>query len=125
MASVAVIAHGRKTFGDGLAELRRRLDAEVGSDVLWHEVEKSRKARKAAKRCLEAGVDLILVWGGDGTVQRVVDATAGSGVTLGILPAGTANLLAHNLGIPIDLDGALDVALHGARRDLDVGVING
>ena len=125
MAPVAVIAHGRKTFGNGLAELRRRLDAEVGTDVLWHEVAKSRKAPKAAKRCLEAGADLILVWGGDGTVQRVVDATAGSGVTLGILPAGTANLLAHNLGIPIDLEGALDVALHGSRRDLDVGVING
>ena len=125
MTSVAVIAHGRKTFGDGLAELRRRLDAEVGGDVLWHEVEKSRLAPKVAKRCLEAGADLILVWGGDGTVQRVVDTVAGSGVTLGILPAGTANLLAHNLGIPIDLDGALDVALHGARRDLDVGVVNG
>ena len=97
---MAVIAHGRKTFGDGLGELRRRLDAEVGTDVLWHEVAKSRKAPKAVKRCLEAGVDLILVWGGDGTVQRVIDATAGSGVTLGILPAGTANLLAHNLGIP-------------------------
>jgi diacylglycerol kinase (ATP) len=125
MTSVAVIAHGGKTFGDGLAELRRRLDAEVGTDVLWYEVEKSRKAPKAAKRCLDAGADLILVWGGDGTVQRVVDAVAGSGVTLGILPAGTANLLAHNLGIPLDLDGALDVALHGARRDLDVGVVNG
>ena len=73
----------------------------------------------------QAGADLIFVWGGDGTVQRVVDTVAGSDVTLAILPTGTGNLPANNLGIPIDLEGALEVALHGARQDLDVGVING
>jgi len=125
MTSVAVIAHVGKSLGGGLPELRRRLDADVGTDTMWFEVEKSRMAPKAAKRCLDGGADLILVWGGDGTVQRVVDTVAGSGVELGILPAGTANLLATNLGIPIDLSGALDVALHGSRRALDVGVING
>ena len=125
MTSVAVVAHAGKTLGGGLAELRRRLEADLGADPLWFEVEKSRMAPNAVKRCLKAGADLILVWGGDGTVQRVVDTVAGSDVTLGILPAGTGNLLANNLGIPIDLKGALEVALHGARQDLDVGVING
>ena len=125
MTSIAVIAHARKTLDGGLPELRRRLETDIGAEVLWHEVEKSRMAPKAAKRCLAAGADLILVWGGDGSVQRVVDTVAGSGVTIGIIPAGTANLLATNLGVPISLEGALDVALHGARRDLDVGVING
>jgi diacylglycerol kinase (ATP) len=125
MTSIAVIAHAGKTLGGGLPELRRSLAADIGSEVPWFEIEKSRMAPSAAKRCLQGGADLILVWGGDGTVQRVVDTVAGSGVTLGILPAGTANLLATNLGIPIDLQGALAVALHGGRRDLDVGVING
>lgn len=125
MTSLAVIAHAGKSLGGGLPELRERLQTSVGADVMWCEVEKSRMAPKAAKRCLKADADLILVWGGDGTVQRVVDTVAGSGVTLGIIPAGTANLLATNLGIPIDLEGALDVALHGGRRDLDVGVVNG
>ena len=125
MTSIAVVAHAGKTLGGGLTELRRRLEAGLGADPLWLEVEKSRMAPKAAKRCLKAGADLILVWGGDGTVQRVVDTVAGSDVTLAILPAGTGNLLANNLGIPIDLEGALEVALHGARQDLDVGVING
>lgn len=125
MTSLAVIAHARKTLGGGLPELRRRLEADMGVEPAWYEVEKSRMAPKAAKRCLADGAELILVWGGDGTVQRVVDTVAGSAVTLGILPAGTANLLATNLGIPIDLEGALDVALHGAHLDLDVGVING
>jgi diacylglycerol kinase family enzyme len=44
---------------------------------------------------------------------------------MAILPAGTANLLATNLGIPIDLAAAIDVGLHGARRSIDVGVLNG
>jgi diacylglycerol kinase family enzyme len=65
------------------------------------------------------------VWGGDGTVQRCADVLAGSGATLAILPAGTANLLAHNLGIPIDLAEAVAVGLHGAHRTIDVGVVNG
>ena len=125
MTSIGVIAHAGKSLDGGLPELRRRLGSDVGTDTMWFDIEKSRMAPKAAKRCLDKGADLILVWGGDGTVQRVVDTVAGSAVTVGILPAGTANLLATNLGIPIDLAAALDIALHGSRRDLDVGVING
>src|SRR5688500_16979738 len=60
-------------------------------------------------------------------VQRCIDAVAnsGSGAALAILPAGTANLLATNLGIPPDLTRALRIGLRGLRRKLDVGVING
>lgn len=125
MTSIAVVAHAGKSLGGGLPELRRRLESDVGAETMWCEVDKSRMVPKAARRCLRGGAELILVWGGDGTVQRVVDTVAGSEVTLGILPAGTGNLLATNLGIPIDLQGALYVALHGARQDLDVGVVNG
>ncbi len=63
--------------------------------------------------------------GGDGTVQRCVDAVVGADVELALLPAGTANLLANNLRIPIDLEGALDVGFEGPTRQLDVGVVNG
>lgn len=125
MTSVAVVAHNGKSFGGGLPELRRLLAAAGVGDPLWFEVPKSKKSPKAVKRALDKGADLILVWGGDGMVQRVVDSVGDSGVTLGILPAGTANLFATNLGIPKDLPGALDVALHGARRPFDAGVING
>jgi diacylglycerol kinase (ATP) len=125
MTSVAVVAHNGKTFGGGLPELRRLLSAEGITDPLWFEVPKSKRSPKAVKRALDKGADVILVWGGDGMVQRVVDSVGNSGVTLGILPAGTANLFATNLEIPKDLPGALDVALHGVRRPFDVGVING
>jgi YegS/Rv2252/BmrU family lipid kinase len=124
MTRVAVVAHAGKTMGGGLGELRGLLAGEGVADPLWHEVPKSKKAPAAAKRAVEDGAGLILVWGGDGTVQRVVDSLAGSGVTIGVLPAGTANLFARNLGIPLDLAGALQVALHGVPQALDVGVVN-
>ena len=58
-------------------------------------------------------------------VQRCVDVVAGTGATMAILPAGTANLFASNLGIPKHIDAAVDVGLNGARRKLDVGRLNG
>ncbi len=58
-------------------------------------------------------------------VQRCVDALAGKPVTIAILPAGTANLLATNLGVPKSLCQAVEVGLRGRRRPLDVGVVNG
>jgi diacylglycerol kinase (ATP) len=122
---LAVIAHQKKTLGGGLKELRRLL-AEAGHrEPLWYEVPKSKKAPRAVERALEAGAELLLVWGGDGMVQRCIDALAGSSTALAILPAGTANLLATNLGIPPDLSRALNIGLRGPRRKLDVGVING
>jgi diacylglycerol kinase (ATP) len=65
------------------------------------------------------------VWGGDGTVQRCIDTMAGSDAALVILPAGTSNLLATNLGIPQDIEQAVSIGLHGERRKLDVGRFNG
>ncbi|WP_433363459.1 diacylglycerol/lipid kinase family protein [Streptosporangium sp. CA-115845] len=125
IGTVAVIAHQRKSFGGGLDELRRLLADEGVGELLWYEVPKSKKAPKKARKALKEGADLILVWGGDGTVQRCVDAIAGSGVTVGILPAGTANLFAQNLGIPEDLPKAVHVAFHGESRKLDLGKVNG
>jgi diacylglycerol kinase (ATP) len=74
---------------------------------------------------LKDGADLVFAWGGDGMVQRCVDVLAGSNVGLAIIPAGTANLFAGNLGIPKDIEGAVAVGLRGERRSLDVGRFNG
>ncbi len=126
MTTIAVIAHTGKSFGGGLDELRSVLAHEGIDDLLWYEVPKSRKAPKQARKALDKGAELIFVWGGDGMVQRCVDELAGETVTIAVLPAGTANLLASNLKIPKDdVAAAVDVGLHGRRRKLDVGVING
>ena len=126
MTGIAVVAHAGKTLGDGLLELRRELERLGYPDPVWHEVQKSKQAPKRIAAAVEAGADLIFVWGGDGMVQRSINALRKHpGVTIAILPAGTANLLATNLGIPKDLPAAVDIGLHGARRTLDVGSING
>jgi YegS/Rv2252/BmrU family lipid kinase len=125
MQTVAVVAHAGKSFGGGLGELREVLARAGIADPLWYEVTKSRKAPKYARRALTQGADVIFVWGGDGTVQRCIDAVAGTGAVLAILPAGTANLLATNLQVPADLTGAVQVGLHGDRRRLDTGSVNG
>jgi len=123
---VAVIAHSGKTLGGGLGELRRALARAGYGKPLWYEVPKSRKARKAVHRAVKKGARLIFVWGGDGMVQRCIDALAGNDdVDLAIVPAGTANLFATNLRIPKQIARAVRVGLHGARRRLDVGVVNG
>jgi YegS/Rv2252/BmrU family lipid kinase len=126
---VAVVAHRRKTLGGGLDELRRRLTDEGVDELLWYEVPKSRKAPKKVAKAIRAGVDLIVVWGGDGIVQRTVDVLArekgGRKIPLAIMPAGTGNLLAGNLGIPEDLPAAVDIAFRGRHRRLDVGRLGG
>jgi diacylglycerol kinase family enzyme len=125
VTSVGVVANASKRWDGGLAELRRILATYGIRDLPWHEVPKSKHVPERVEELLEQGVDLLYVWGGDGTVQRVIDVVAGRPVTLAILPAGTANLLATNLGLPDDLEACVRIGLDGARRDLDVGKVNG
>jgi diacylglycerol kinase (ATP) len=125
MTSVAVIAHSRKKLGGGLVELRRVLADAGVDDPAWFEVPKSKYAPDCVQEAIKGGADLLFVWGGDGIVQRCIDAVGDAPVVLAILPAGTGNLLARNLEIPIDLVQAVEVGLHGAHRTIDVGRVNG
>jgi diacylglycerol kinase (ATP) len=125
LPDVAVVAHSRKSLGGGLPELRKVLAREGVLAPLWYEVKKSRHAPEYARRAAGKGVDVVFVWGGDGTVQRCIDALAGSDTAVAILPAGTANLLAANLEIPADITQAVRIGLHGDRRRMDTGSVNG
>ena len=68
MKPIAVIAHAGKSFGGGLPELVELLDAS-GADVIWHEIDKSRQA-SAGPAGHRRRRRAVLIWGGDGTVQR-------------------------------------------------------
>lgn len=125
MSKVAVIAHAGKTFGGGLLELREELARQGVEDPLWGEVSKSKAAPAEVRNAIDAGAELIFVWGGDGMVQRCIDVIAGTDTALAIVPAGTANLLATNLEIPQDIEQAVAIGLRGERRKLDVGRFNG
>jgi len=123
--TIAVVAHRRKTLDGGLDELRRRISDFGVDQLLWHEVDKSRKAPKKVAALIKEKPDLLLVWGGDGMVQRALDVVAGTKVPVGIIPAGTGNLLATNLGIPHSLAESVDIAFHGRRHRIDLGKLDG
>lgn len=125
MTKVGVVAHSGKTLGDGLGALRSLLAAHGVDDPLWREVPKSKYMPRAVAEMVDAGVDLLFVWGGDGSVQQCIDSVDKADIALAILPAGTSNLFARNLGIPIDLEKAVEVGFTGKRRRLDVGQVNG
>lgn len=125
MTNVAVVARAGKTFGGGLDELRLVLTKAGFPNPLWYDIPKSRLVGKYSRRAMSKGADVIFVWGGDGTVQRCIDAVAGTKAVIAILPAGTANLFATNLNIPKDISKAVEIGLHGDRRSFDTGIANG
>jgi YegS/Rv2252/BmrU family lipid kinase len=92
---------------------------------LWLETTPEETGAAQARQAVLDGVDLVIAAGGDGTVTACASGVAGSQVPLGIVPAGTGNLLALNLGIPLDLDRALEVSLTGEDRQVDLGMANG
>jgi diacylglycerol kinase family enzyme len=94
----------------------------AGVEPLWLETTRDDAGREAAERAVAAGAELVAVAGGDGTVRAAAAGLHGSGAAMAVLPAGTGNLFALNLGIPHRLDEAVEVALTGRRHQVDVGV---
>jgi diacylglycerol kinase family enzyme len=110
-------------------EFRRIVDEALTSrgldDSLWLETTEDDAGHMMAKRAIQETVDLVVVAGGDGTVRVVCAELARSGIPVAVLPAGTGNLLARNLGIPLDLYAALAALLDGTERRIDSVQVEG
>lgn len=78
-----------------------------------------------AAAAVREGASLVVVCGGDGTVRAAADRLAGTGTALAVVPCGTGNLLARNLGLPAKPAEALAAALSGSERRIDLGRIEG
>jgi YegS/Rv2252/BmrU family lipid kinase len=100
-----------------------RAKEESWGRTMWLETTIDDAGQELARRAVEKGVDLVIAAGGDGTVRAVSEGLRGTGIPLGIVPAGTGNLLARNLAIPLSsVEAAIRVAFTGVERSIDVGI---
>lgn len=111
-----------------LASLRDVVASEASAagwaEPLWFETSVEDVGQGATGSALDAGVDLIVVAGGDGTVRAVAEALRGTKTPMALLPSGTGNLLARNLELTLDdVPGSVAAAFHGVDRPVDLGVI--
>ncbi|MHA6719566.1 diacylglycerol/lipid kinase family protein [Sphingomonas sp. RS6] len=111
--------HGQDWFDRACARFR---ESDVPIDA--HAVSEPERLDAVLDKALARKPELVILGGGDGTMSGLVDRLVGTGATLGVLPLGTANSFARSLGLPLDVDGAIDAILHGRKRRIDLGMID-
>jgi diacylglycerol kinase family enzyme len=120
---VAFIANPTKP---GVPELRdaavRACAARYLPEPMWLDTTEGDPGIGQAREAVRRGAQVVIAVGGDGTVRAVAEGLAGTQAAMGLIPQGTGNLLARNLGLPInDVDDLLRIALTGRDRPIDVG----
>ncbi|MCP2032530.1 diacylglycerol kinase family enzyme [Okibacterium sp. HSC-33S16] len=108
-------------------EVRRQVDAAAAAagwgPSFWFETTVEDPGRGVTRRAVAAGTDMVIAAGGDGTVRSVAEGLRDSRVPLALLPRGTGNLLARNLGLPISSTAdAIAIAFEGTTRFIDLGI---
>ncbi|HYJ81538.1 MAG TPA: diacylglycerol kinase family protein [Allosphingosinicella sp.] len=122
-AVLIVNAHSRKgqaLFAESAAKLRAAGIELTGA----HAIRDPRKLVPTVKEAVRSGAPMVIVGGGDGSLSYTVDEVVDRDCVFALLPLGTANSFARTLGIPLDLDGAIEVIATGQRRRIDLGMIN-
>ena len=119
-----LIIHGSRADNADLreaAEWARSLGHRVRAQVTWEPDD----ARRFAAAAVARGTDAVIAVGGDGTLNEALNGVLGSDVPLGVLPLGTANDFARQIGVPDDPRAALALLLEQEPRRIDVGMLNG
>ncbi|HVJ01527.1 MAG TPA: diacylglycerol kinase family protein [Sphingomonas sp.] len=122
-ARAAMVVNTRSRRGQQWFERACARFETLGFAVDAHAVTDPAELPAATERALASRPELLILGGGDGTISSLVDLMVGSKVRLGVLPLGTANSFARSLGIPLDIDGAVETIVHGRPRRIDLGMI--
>jgi len=104
---------------DKSRRMRQFLDSKAGADVVIAATQSPGDARQLAARAVRETFSVVVAAGGDGTVNEVINGIGTSGIALGVLPLGTVNVFARELGIPCKIDAAWDVLVNGRKRAID------
>lgn len=122
-----VIVNARSGTGNDATQVEqlRRLFATAGMAPEIQAVHDGAEIRAAVKKAVEKGPRLIVAGGGDGTVSTVAGALVDSGIVFGVLPLGTLNHFAKDLGVPLELADAVALLAEGHATRVDVGDVNG
>jgi diacylglycerol kinase (ATP) len=116
----AVIYNPTKVSDKFHALVEDSLQRNGWTNTLWLETSAEDPGRTMTRRAVAEQVDLVIGAGGDGTIRQVADGLAHTGIPLGLVPAGTGNLLARNLDLPLEEVEAIEVALGGQVRLMDL-----
>lgn len=130
MSIVAIVnpisgARAKPSAASARVELLRAEAARRGLRLDVHVTERGGHARELAAASAAAGDELVIVWGGDGTLNEAGSALLGTGTALGLVPAGSGNGLAAALDVPREPLAAIGVAFDGQTRAIDAGLIAG
>ncbi|MDP3952339.1 diacylglycerol kinase family protein [Microbacterium sp.] len=122
-SQAALVYNPTKVDEKRLRAAVRELSKDAGwSPPSFHSTTIEDAGQEAARDAIAHGADVVLVAGGDGTVRAVAEAMAGTGIPLAIVPSGTGNLLARNLGLPLAAPEAMiGAALGEFRYPIDIG----
>lgn len=123
--SAALVVNTRSRRGRQLYTQARRLLQQRGMTLIAeYPVRDPGRLPEIVKEVIARGARLVVVGGGDGTISSIVDEFAYRDAVLGILPLGTANSFARTLGIPVEVDAAVEVIAAGKIVDVDLGKID-
>ena len=122
--AILIVNAASRTGADTFDEAREKLVA-AGVELIEAKAVKNPKSMGGVVKRAIKKAPMVILGGGDGSLSSSVDFFLGTQAVLGVLPLGTANSFARTLGIPLDLNGAVDVIANGEGRSIDVGCING
>lgn len=119
----AMVVNTRSRHGQAWFKQACSRFGALGFEVEAHPVDNPDRLEATVDAALARKPGLLILGGGDGTISGLVDRMVGKDIRLGVLPLGTANSFARSLGIPLDVDGAVDTIVHGVARRIDLGMV--